>query len=127
MRFHHLGVAAADPAKAVAFVRAGWPVAAEQGPIHDPLQDVEIVMLTLADGARIEIVSGARIAPYVQRGQLLYHVCFETDDMESAIARLRAGGALAVTKPQPAVLFSGRRVCFLNTAIGLVELLEAAP
>ena len=125
VRFHHLGVAAADPDKAIAFIRAGWPVTAAEGPIHDPAQDVDIVMLTMEDGARIEIVSGPRIAPYVQRGQILYHSCFETDDLEVAIARLRAAGALAVTTPQPAVLFGGRRVSFLNTKIGLVELLEA--
>jgi methylmalonyl-CoA/ethylmalonyl-CoA epimerase len=126
MRFHHIGIAASEPEKAIAFVRGGWDVTHEDGPVHDPLQDADLFMLTLRDGARIEIVSGKRVEAFIKRGEVIFHTCYEVDDIEAAAARLRKAGALVISPPRPAVLFGGRRVTFLQTKIGLVELLEAA-
>ena len=125
MRFHHIGIAASEPEKAIAFVRGGWDVTHEEGPVHDPVQDADLFMLTLIDGARIEIVSGKQVEAFIKRGQVIFHTCYEVDDIDDASARLKKAGAMVVSPPQPAILFGGRRVSFLQTKIGLVELLEA--
>ena len=65
------------------------------------------------------------MAGFVKRAVALYHSCFEVDDMAEALARLRTTGAMPLSEPKPAVLFDGRAVCFLQTPVGMVELLEA--
>ena len=72
----------------------------------------------------LEIVSGPVVQGFLDRGRPGYHVCFEVTDIDQSVAELIASGAHQVTRPSPAVLFGGRRVCFLATPIGLVELLE---
>ena len=125
MRLHHLGIASADPERTAAFVRQAWDIVSETGPVHDPLQNADLCMLTTSQGAAIEIVSGPAVAAFVKRATALYHSCFEVDDITSAVERLKAAGALALSDPKPAVLFDGRPVCFLQTPIGLLELLQA--
>jgi methylmalonyl-CoA/ethylmalonyl-CoA epimerase len=57
----------------------------------------------------------------------IYHVCYEVDDFEDALRRLRSDGhrPLCVVPRTPAVLFGGRLVSFHYVGgFGLVELLE---
>ena len=57
-----------------------------------------------------------------------YHMCYEVQDIEAAIASLREQRFLLVNGPVPAWAMDDRRIAFLfqkNT--GLVELVEAHP
>ena len=55
-----------------------------------------------------------------------YHICYETDDLEQAIADLKARRFLVVVKPVEAVAIENRKVCFLyHKDVGLIELVEA--
>ena len=51
-------------------------------------------------------------------------MCYQTKDIEKTAERLVSDGAVQISEIQPAVLFEGRKVCFLMTEIGLIELLE---
>jgi hypothetical protein len=58
---------------------------------------------------------------------IIYHVCYETDDLTAALAALENAGlrAFCVSPPMPAPLFGGRPVSFYNvTGMGLIEILE---
>ena len=130
-RFHHYGLAAAEPEVAAIFAaKLGYKC----GPVvFDPLQDVHLRWCEHAVSAPLEIVS-----PVSQHGPLkrilldqpnsFYHLCFEIGtDTATALERLRADGARLVTvlAPLPAVLFGGRKVSFHKVrGFGLLELLE---
>ena len=54
-----------------------------------------------------------------------YHICFEVIDIEKKINFFEEEGGIIISAPAPAVLFNGRKVSFIYTEIGIVELLEA--
>ena len=60
----------------------------------------------------------------VKKRQFLYHTCYETENLEEAIQAFEERDARLVSEPKEAVLFGMRRVAFLMTDMGLVELLE---
>lgn len=125
MRLHHLGVACQDLVEAAATLgRQGLGV--PEGPsVWDVGQEAHLQMFKAPDGTRIELVQGPKVAGLAKRGTALYHVCFEVEDLDAALDGLLSQGAQAVAEPQPAPLFGGRRVAFVRTVAGLVELLEA--
>ena len=56
-----------------------------------------------------------------------YHICYETDNLETAFADLTSNGFTAIDTPTPAPALDGRKVVFLtSSAIGMVELLAPA-
>ncbi|MBN6114342.1 HAD-IIIC family phosphatase [Xanthomonas bonasiae] len=124
MYFHHIGVACADIAAGVAFVRSQFRVETVGDTVYDPLQDASLCLIQVAGGMRIELVSGPQVAGLLARGITLYHTCYEVDDLEAALAGTLANGGTLVAEPKPAILFDQRRVAFVQTPIGLLELLE---
>jgi methylmalonyl-CoA/ethylmalonyl-CoA epimerase len=60
-----------------------------------------------------------------KNGVCPYHVCYEADAFDAVIAGFRKHGFSLLFRPRPAVLFDGRRICYLyHKNMGLVELLE---
>jgi methylmalonyl-CoA/ethylmalonyl-CoA epimerase len=60
---------------------------------------------------------------------IIYHPCYETNDLPAALAALEMAGATAIciSPPKPAPLFGGLPVSFYNVpGIGLIEILETA-
>jgi hypothetical protein len=58
---------------------------------------------------------------------IVYHLCYETEDLTAALAGLETAGlrALCVSPATPAPLFGGRPISFYNVVgMGLVEILE---
>ena len=94
-------------------------------PIWDALQQAWLSLVEVPGGT-LEIVAGPIVRGVLEKGRMGYHVCFEVDDVDAALASLVSGGGRQVTRPSPAILFGGRRVCFVHTRLGLVELLERA-
>lgn len=132
LAFHHLGLAARAPARAAAFLRgAGYTV----GPlVRDPIQCVDLALATHPSMPAVEIVAplaegGGPLSTLLARdAEMVYHVCFETQNRESTLAAMvRAGSRiLPVSPPTPAPLFGGRAVSFHRVSgFGLIELLDA--
>ena len=82
------------------------------------------------DGYRIELVS-----PYSEDSVVYglmsryknspYHICYETDDLETTAAELCSDGFTAIDEATPAPAIKGRRVQFLmGRYSGMIELLE---
>jgi methylmalonyl-CoA/ethylmalonyl-CoA epimerase len=121
---HHLGVAVRSIAQGRQFVERSFPVTDSLGPIWDPGLKAELLLLSIDGTTAIELVAGPAVEKVLARGVVLYHMCYEVDDLKLALADLRAAGGLVVIPPTPAVLFQGRLVAFVHSPIGLVELLE---
>ena len=132
MRLHHVGCAvpAIGPAALLLDRAFGWRSASE---VHEvPSQRVRVAFLTLGGSACVELVEPTGPDSPVQgildrsRGGP-YHLCYEAEDLDAEIRRLRELGFLPVNRfrgPGP----GGRRFSFLLDPQGqLVELCGAAP
>ncbi len=125
MKLHHFGIASLDINKTVEALKAILPVTTVSETIHDPEQDADICMVYAEGSLPIELISGDVVQSFVKRGILLYHTCWEVPDLDKAIDKMTALGYHTVSEPKKAALFEKRRVAFLSTPLGLIELLEA--
>jgi methylmalonyl-CoA/ethylmalonyl-CoA epimerase len=128
-RVDHVGFAVAELERAIAVFRD--TLDATVGEVfEDPIQRVRLCFAEY-NGGRVELIAplGANspVDQMVARGGGLYHLCFETDNLDAEIVRLRAKGFVPTGPAQPAVAFAGRRVVFLYDRLAqLIELVEAA-
>lgn len=130
MRVHHYGLAVGDIEKAARSLSAlGYEVGEK---VFDPVQGVNPAFARNESSASIELVcdvadDGPTGRIVRESGPGLYHVCYEVDDIEVTIDRLRDAGFLLRHKTKPAIAFNGRKIAWLyNRQIGLVELLESS-
>jgi len=97
-----------------------------------PTEQVRIAFLPMGGpgGSEIELVEptnpDSSLAKYLEkRGEGLHHICLEVDDIDTALADMRAKGAQVLDK-QPRIAAEGRAI-FLHpkgTNGVLLELLE---
>jgi hypothetical protein len=129
--FHHLGLAVRRPDEARAFVKAmGYQIGES---VFDPGQNVQVEMCRHETEPDVEIIwPGGSKGPILgvtecHPAGIVYHVCYMTDDLGSALAGLEKAGlhVICISPPKPAPLFGGRPVSFYNViGIGLMEILE---
>lgn len=129
LQFHHVGIAVSDlEATAAKYRQGGWRTSAV---IYDPVQQVNICWLTRDGNPVLELLEPVGAESPVRRtleknGVTPYHICYQTPELEPAVAALRAQRYVLVSKPAPAAAMAGCRVCFLfHKDVGLVELAEA--
>lgn len=123
----HVGVAvpSLDPTTELLTNLFGYTVVS--GPFDDPIQKVTVSFLAQSkeDAAEIELIAPiSEDSPIrsilAKHGGGAYHLCFETNDIDAALARARSQGCVVVSSPVPAVAFQGRRIawiCALAAAI----------
>lgn len=127
-RFHHVGVACRDlDAEQQSLAALGY--LPEGADFTDPTQGVRGRFL-VGGGPRLELLvadgPGGVLQPWLERGAKLYHMAWEVDALEPAIAALRAERARIVAGPVPAVAFGGRPIVFLMMpTMLLIELIGA--
>ncbi|MGD0973197.1 MAG: VOC family protein [Candidatus Korobacteraceae bacterium] len=131
MRLHHLGFVVPDICDALdRFARALG--ATSDGRIwEDPHQSVKVSFLTTQpNGPQVELVQpigdSSPVARFLrEKGGGLHHACYEVDNLEDQIVKMRSAGGILARKPKPAVAFDGRRIAWILTSDKfLIELLE---
>ncbi|HLH76850.1 MAG TPA: methylmalonyl-CoA epimerase [Candidatus Binataceae bacterium] len=113
-RIHHVGLAVADLEQAYRFWRDALGLELMREAVLEE-QDVRAALLRLGS-SRIELLqprsnSGA-VARFLARGGGLHHICFETGDIEGAMARARKL-ELPLLDSSPRQGLAGR-ICFLH-------------
>lgn len=130
--FHHLGLAVRKPKTAQDFLRGlGYRLGE---PVYDPEQNVNLAMCTADAQPDVEIIwpgdgKGPVDGMLAKRDGLVYHVCYATDDLPGALAKLDAAGHRTVPlgPAKPAVLFDGLLVSFYEVVgFGTVEIIDRA-
>lgn len=128
LRFHHIGIACHDiEASKVFYLKQGYKASKT---IHDPIQDVKICFLDKIGMPRLELLAPVDVDSPVNRtlnaaGVTPYHICYEVDDLASAVKELKKDRFVRVSKPAPACAIENRAVCFLyRKDVGLIELVE---
>ena len=135
-KFDHIGVAVPEIEEtATVYKEAGYT---QTESVYDPIQNVNICFLIKEGMPKVELLApphththtGVEGNSPVQQildkmGVTPYHTCYEVDDIEDAVAELRKMRYIVVRKPEPAIAFDNRRVCFLyNKQVGLIEIVE---
>lgn len=128
MRVHHIGYLVKKLERAQkAFEGLGFAVS--QPIVRDELRKIDILFLEM-DGYRVELVapydSTSVVAELRTRiGNSPYHICYEVDDLEAEVERLRNERYVVSSEPAPAPACGGKRVCFLiHPFQGMIELME---
>ena len=133
LKIHHVGYLVKNIAKSAAlFEHVGYIVENTDmggGIIYDKFRNVDICFM-IKDGYRIELVSPKDSSSVVWElrkkiGNSPYHICYEVDDLKSAINELVEKNFLIFNEPQKAPAINERRVAFLvHAQMGMIELLE---
>jgi methylmalonyl-CoA/ethylmalonyl-CoA epimerase len=128
----HVGVAvpALGPTTELLSTLFGYRVVS--GPFDDPIQKVTVNFLAKSaeDPAEIELIApNSADSPIrsmlAKDGGGAYHLCFETNDIDGALAHAKKSGCIIVSLPVPAVAFQGRRIAWIYTrSRQLFELVE---
>ena len=121
MKFHHLGIATKNIDATLEWIQNTYNVLDTSEKIYDPNQDAYLLMIKTED-INIELVSGKVVEKFISKNITYYHVCYEVIDIEKAIKEFKK--SFIISKPKEAILFNNRKVAFLLTPIGIVELLE---
>jgi methylmalonyl-CoA/ethylmalonyl-CoA epimerase len=129
-RVHHIGIAVHDIDSALALYRdkLGCKIGLRR---KLPDRKIEVQFLELP-GAHLELLAplsdDSPISRFLEkRGEGMHHITYEVQDIDLALARLKADGVEAID-PEPRVGAEGKRVAFLHPkSMGgvLVELQEA--
>ena len=125
MKLNHLGIATSNIPKAEKFVRNTHNVTNTIGPIWDPNLKANLQLFEICNGISIELVDGPAVSSLIKKRISLYHYCYEVDDIDSKIIDFKKNGGFVIIKPTPALLFENRLVSFINTPIGIIELLSS--
>ena len=126
MKLHHIGIACQDIAEFKGRLSKLFPIV-EDGPIvKDPLQDATLCIVEMEGGLRMELIEGSPVQQAIKKNITYYHLCFTVKDIDKTVQSMQEQGCIIVSHSKPAVLFNDRKVAFLYTPIGLVELLEEA-
>lgn len=124
MKFHHIGIATQHIELTLKYIKNTYDVSSVTDIIFDKNQNATLCLITLKDSTNIELVSGEAVKTYLKKRIFLYHTCWEVDDIEKTIQKLQNSGDILIVPPKKAVLFDFRRVAFLQSKLGLIELLE---
>jgi methylmalonyl-CoA/ethylmalonyl-CoA epimerase len=130
----HVGVAVSTLEPTTELLSALFGYKVVSGPFDDPIQKVTVNFLAKSadDVAEIELIAPlAQDSPIrsmlAKDGGGAYHLCFETSDIDRALAHAKNNGCIVVSPPVPAVAFQGRRIAWIYTrSRQLFELVEAA-
>lgn len=125
MKLHHIGIATGDIDKLTVYVEKTIGIAHKSEKIYDEQQQAWLCMLELADGSRLELIEGNAVKRFLKKHINLYHICYEVEDIVQEKENWLSRGGVLVSDEKSAVLFNGRKVVFLMSQIGLVELLQA--
>jgi methylmalonyl-CoA/ethylmalonyl-CoA epimerase len=128
---HHLGFAVSSISAVAEEFAASMSARLDGDIIHDPIQRVRVAFFSPADPRNpvFELVEPASesspVSNFLKKGGGLHHVCYEIDDLESALHEARGVGLVIVAEPAPAVAFGGRRIAWVCSKRRLLmELLE---
>ena len=130
-RLHHIGFVVADIQREIEGIAESLGAAWDGNTILDPLQRARVAFLRTEcrSDALLELIEPAgKDSPVIrllQRGGGLHHLCYEVANLQLHLDQMRAGGAVILQQPVPAVAFDNRHIAWVGTKERLLlEFLE---
>jgi len=134
MKIHHIAYAVTSIEKSkVRFEELGYE-STQTEPMNDDFRNIRILfMIHKESKTLIELVEPLNDkSPITSLCQKMhgcaspYHICYEVENLEDALSKLKLKGYLITQKPAPAVAIEGKNVAFLfQKDVGIIELVEA--
>ena len=131
---HHLGFVVSSISAVAESFAASMSARWDGEIIHDPVQRVRVAFFFPVDPRNpvFELVEPASdtspVSDFLKKRGGLHHVCYEIDDLESALQQARLAGWAIAAAPAPAVAFNGRKIAWVVSKHRLLmELLERRP
>ncbi|MEN6350423.1 MAG: VOC family protein [Syntrophomonas sp.] len=130
LKFHHIGLAVSQYKPTHGFLCGlGYLIG---DVVYDPVQNVNLCLCQHTSMPTVEIIfSSGTPGPIdnilANHGEGIYHICYETTDLEGSLKSIKERGnrIRCISPPKEAILFSCRRVSFYFVAgLGLIEILE---
>jgi methylmalonyl-CoA/ethylmalonyl-CoA epimerase len=131
MRLHHVAYVTRNVDEKAARFAALLGFRTAGAPVIDTAQGVRIQFMQTGDDGLLELLEPygekSPVQRHLDKGGGLYHLCFEVDDLDGTLQRLRTTGeAVVVCEPVPAPAIENRRVAFVVTLDrDLIEFVEA--
>lgn len=128
--FHHFGLAVTKPQKSFKLLSSlGYEIGAA---VEDVLQNVNLCLCQHSQMPSIELIwkageNGPLTKMLEQTSDLIYHICYETKDLEASLDMFKSEKirVFTISPPKPAILFDNRKVSFYRIdGFGIIELLE---
>ncbi len=131
-RIDHVAIVVDDIEAALGFWRDALGL--ELSHVEDVPDQQAVVAFLPTSESEVELVKPtddeSGIARYLKkRGPGMHHICFEVDDIEGALAELKAKGVRLINE-QPTIGTGGKKIAFIHpesTHGVLVELYELTP
>lgn len=128
-RIEHIAIAVSDLDGMAGMLRDKFGIEVEYGE-EIARSRTRLAMLPVGE-SYIELLQGmapdSRAAEWVaEKGQSLFHICFEVDDIDAALAELKSKG-VPLLDEQPRIGHAGARIAFIDpkaTENCLIELAE---
>lgn len=121
-KLRHVGVAVPSLGPTTEMLSALFGYKVVSGPFDDPIQKVSVNFLAKSDQdvAEIELIAPLTedspiTSMLAKGGGAAYHLCFETNDIDQAIAHAKNNGCILLGSPVPATAFQGRRIAWIYT------------
>jgi methylmalonyl-CoA/ethylmalonyl-CoA epimerase len=129
MKLHHIGIVVDDVDAAAKYYCKTFNYQMASELIEESTQQVRIILLSLEPNLLIELIEPnnekSPVSRFLRKGGGLHHLCYQVDDIECILSKLRENGAIVLVEPVETVTFNGCRVAFVRTKHrGLVELIE---
>lgn len=125
---HHIGYLVKNMEDSIkSFETLGY--AKESEIVNDMDRGIYICFLTM-NHYRVELVSpideNSTVSGLIKKlGNTPYHICYEVENMEEAIAKLKKQKFALIQKPKEAIAIDRKKVAFLyEKNIGMIELVE---
>jgi methylmalonyl-CoA/ethylmalonyl-CoA epimerase len=120
-RLHHIGFVVLNIQKEVTGIASSIGANWDMRIFLDPLQKVRVTFLeaACANDAQIELVEplsdDSPVVNFLRKGGGLHHLCYEVNDLEAHLHKMRKAGNMMVKPPLPAVAFENRRIAWVFT------------
>jgi methylmalonyl-CoA/ethylmalonyl-CoA epimerase len=128
-KIDHIAIAVPDIQEALTFWRDALGL--ELSHLEEVAEQEALIAFLPTGKSEVELVEptteSSGMAHYMaKRGPGLHHICFEVDDIEATLARLKEQGVQLINE-EPAVGAGGKRIAFIHpksTGGVLIELYE---
>ena len=92
--------------------------------VYDEKQKANLCMIKTKNNINIELISGDIVENLLKKGINYYHTCYMVKNIEEKIKELQNSNCVLISNPKEAILFENKKVAFLYTPFGMIELLE---
>ncbi len=128
MKLHHVGIVVKNIEEGIRIYKNVYGFSQESDIIHDAIQKVKVVFFsTNTSDVQIELISPAAedspVSNFLKKGGGLYHLCYESENLEKDIEKFRKNGAKIISTPVEAEAFK-KKIVFIFFKKDIIELVE---